>query len=146
MVKVSLKFSKAFAERINKAPAKLKKEISMEVQAGGEFFAELADKELKSGILKAPTGFLANSIRPEKTGEFTTEVIVHKEYGPYIEWGTIKKVDVPADLKPYALNFIGKGIKKNGGIEPRPYFFKQEPIVRKDMTEKIENILSSLYD
>lgn len=147
MVKVSTNFSKGLIDKIKKAPAKLRKEISFEVSVtAGERFAELATKELSSGILKMPTGSLAGSIRPEKTGEFSCEVIAHKEYAPYIEWGTITKVDVPADLASYAIQFKGRGIKKTGGIEPRPYFFKQEPIVRKETTDKIEDILSSLYD
>lgn len=145
MVKVS-GISKALMDKIKKAPARLKKECAAEIQFSGERFAELATKELSSGILNMPTGSLAGSIRPEKTGEFSCEVVAHKEYAPYIEWGTITKVNVPADLASYAIQFKGKGIKKTGGIEPRPYFFKQEPIVRKETTDHIENILSELYD
>ena len=118
-------FPKGLIDKMKKAPARLKKEISAEVQLSGERFAELATKELSSGILKMPTGQLAGSIRPEKTGELSVQVIAHKEYAPYIEWGTITKVNVPAELKDYAIQFKGKGIKKNGGIETRPYFFKQ---------------------
>ena len=146
MVKVSLQFSKGLIDKIHKAPEKLKKEISAEVKFGGERFTELAVKDLSSGMLTHPTGSLAGSIRPESTGPFTVEVIAHKEYAPYIEWGTITRVQVPSELASYAMQFKGKGIRKNGGIYPRPYFFKQVPIVRGEMADHIANILSSLYD
>ncbi len=146
MVKVSLQFSKGLMDKIQKAPEKLKREISAEITFAGERFTELAVKELSSGVLTHPIGFLAGKIRPEKVGPFTSEVTVHSEYAPYIEWGTITRVQVPSELSSYAIQFKGKGIKKNGGIYPRPYFFKQEPIVRKETEEHIINILSSLYD
>lgn len=146
MLKVSLQFSKGVIDKIQKAPEKLKKEISAEIKFAGERFTELAVKDLSGGALKHPTGSLAGSIRPESTGPFTVEVIAHKEYAPYIEWGTITRVSVPAELSAYAMQFKGRGIRKTGGIYPRPYFFKQEPIVRKETEEHIINILSSLYD
>lgn len=146
MVKVSLQVSSGLMDRIKNAPVKLKKEISAEIQLSGERLTELAVKDLSSGMLTHPTGSLAGSIRPEKTGELTVEVVAHKEYAPYIEWGTITRVQVPSELSSYAMQFKGKGIKKNGGIYPRPYFFKQVPIVRKETEDRIINILSSLYD
>jgi hypothetical protein len=57
-------------------------------------------------------------------------VVSAYQYSPYIEWGTITRVKVPAGEQSYAIQFKGRGIKKNGGLHPRPFFFKQTPIAK----------------
>lgn len=144
MVKVNVIGFKELEAKLNKASANIKKEVGAEIQFAGERLTELAVKELSSGILTHPTGQLAGSIRPLKTGELTVEVAVGKEYAPYVEWGTITKVQVPSELADYAAQFKGKGLKKNGGMSPRPFFFKQIPIVAKETMEKITAVISDV--
>lgn len=144
MVKVNLIGFDSLAKRIEKAPVKLKKEIGQEIQLAGERLAELAVKSLSSGVLTKPTGQLAGSIRPQRTGELSTSVTVHKHYAPYVEWGTITKVRVPSELSAYAMQFKGRGLRKNGGMAPRPFFFMHVPQVRKETIVRIENILEDI--
>ena len=139
MVKVNLIGFKELKAKIDAAPENLKKEISAEVQFAGERFTELARKAVAKD-----TGQLAGSIRPVKVNDLTVEVVVQKHYAPYVEWGTITKVQVPSELAAYAMQFKGKGLRKNGGMLPRPFFFKQIPQVRKETIEHIENILQDI--
>src|SRR5688572_4878521 len=144
MLKANFLGLKELEGRIAKAPDKLRKEIGARIQLAGERFAELAKKDLSSGVLTKPTGFLAGSIRPFKVSELSVAVIAGKHYAPYVEWGTITKVQVPSELADYAMQFKGRGLRKNGGMFPRPFFFKQVPIVRKETIAKIETILTGI--
>lgn len=140
MVKVNIIGFKEMAERIKKAPVNLKKEIGAEIQFAGERFTELARKDAPKD-----TGQLTGSIRPKKIDDLTVEVVAGKEYAPYVEWGTITKVNVPSEFAAYASQFMTKNRKRfHGGISPHPYFFKQLPIVKKETIEHIENILTDL--
>ncbi len=147
MVKVNTIGFKEFEAKIKKLPAEFKKEVGTEIQLAGERLIELAVKSLTSGMLKHPTGQLAGSITKIPVGqstELSCQVVVQKEYAPYVEWGTITKVKVPSDLAAYALQFKGKGLRKNGGMSPRPFFFKHIPQVKKETVEHIKNILTDL--
>lgn len=139
MVKVNIIGFKELAERIKRVPQSLQKEIGAEIQFSGERFAELARKDVAKD-----TGQLAGSIRPKRINETAVEVTAGKLYAPYVEWGTITKVQVPSELQAYAIQFKGKGIRKTGGMLPRPFFFKQIPIVRKETIDHIENILKDI--
>lgn len=146
MVKVNVIGFKELEARLNKAPREIKSRVGAEVQFAGERLTELSVKELASGMLINTTGSagIAGSIRPKKIAELACEVTVGKEYAPYVEWGTITKVQVPSELSSYAMQFKGRGLKKNGGMSPRPFFFKQVPIVREETIEKITAIISDV--
>ncbi len=140
MVKVNLIGFKELEAKLKKAAGNIKKEVGAEVQFAGERFAELARKDAPKD-----TGQLTGSIRPKKIDELTVEVVAQKEYAPYVEWGTITKVNVPSEFAAYASQFMTKNRKRfNGGISPHPYFFKQIPIVRKETIQHIENILQDI--
>lgn len=86
---------------------------------------------------------LISSIRTKAAGK-TGEVIVGVEYGPYVEFGTGSKVRVPQELKDYAMQFKGKGIR-NVNIRPQPYlypaFFINRDRLIKKLNEYFEEIL-----
>jgi hypothetical protein len=139
MVKVNVIGFKELESKLKNLPVTLRKEVGAEIQFAGERFTELARKDVAKD-----TGQLAGSIRPVRTSELSVEVVVGKEYAPYVEWGTITRVQVPSELASYAAQFKGKGLRKNGGMYPRPFFFKQIPQVTKETIEHIENILTDL--
>lgn len=70
-------------------------------------------------------------------------VTSNANYSPYIEWGTVTKVDVPGELAEYAIQFKGRGIKKSGGIIPKPFFFKQRAVIEKMLIKNINNVLNN---
>jgi len=147
MINVKIAGFKELETSIKNLPSKLKKEVAFRVQQSGERFRDLAIKELSSGMLDHPTGFLAGSITKIPVGqssELNCSVVAGKEYAPYVEWGTITKVQVPAELTAYASQFKGNGLKTTGGMSPRPFFFKQAPIVQKELIKHIENIIKNL--
>jgi hypothetical protein len=139
VVKVNLIGFKELEAKLKNLPAKIKKEVGAEIQFSGERFAELAKKDVVKDSAQ-----LAASIRPVPVSDLSVEVVVQKDYAPYVEWGTIEHVEVPAELTDYAIQFKGLGIRKSGGVYPRPFFFKQIPQVRKETLEHIENILSDI--
>jgi len=147
MVKVNLIGFKELEAKLKKAPDNIKKEVGAEIQLGGQLLVNMAKRSLASGMLKHPTGQLEGSIAKVpigQTADLHCEVTVGKLYAPYIEWGTITKVRVPSELASYAAQFKGRGLRKNGGISPRPFFFKHIPAVRKEILQNLENVLTDL--
>ena len=143
MVKVNLIGFKELEAKLKNAPKELKDEVGVRVQLAGESFLRLAKRSLASGMLKHPTGALEGSITKFPSGTSTQlhcEVVAQKHYAPYVEWGTITKVRVPSELASYAAQFKGRGLKKNGGISPRPFFFKHIPTVRNELIEDLKEL------
>ncbi len=146
MVKVNLIGFKEFEKKIAKAPEEIQRKGDRIIKFAGERFRELAIKSLASGILTKTVGGagLSGSIHLVNPGMLKIEVVVGKKYGPFVEWGTITKVRVPSELASYAIQFKGKGLRKNGGMIPRPYFFKHVPQVRKETIEEFEILLKDV--
>ena len=75
---------------------------------------------------KAPfkLGNMRNAIRPimGKSG-LSVRVYAGMSYSAYVEFGTITKVSVPPELAEYAMQFKGKGKRKNGGMPARPFLY-----------------------
>lgn len=164
-VTISLKGYDELQKRLKKVDATVKREVGLEVQDAGNNWSRLAK-------LAAPTdqGRLKNEITSKKTGPMSAEPVSAAEHSAYIEWGTLTKVKVPAELAAYAAQFKGSGsgdgtakqkiyawMKRVGiskdrqymvfiaiitkGIRPHPYFFIQRPIVEKQYIENIKRIL-----
>lgn len=124
----------------------------------------------------APKNFgqLARSINAQKTDDLTYQVIVNAEYGPYLEFGTGVKVDVPLEFREMASRFIGgdsgsfedglqaikdwaraKGIPEEAaypifisilknGIAPQPYLYPSFIAGRKQAIQDAENLILRL--
>jgi phage gpG-like protein len=72
-------------------------------------------------VSAADLGGLANSVQVKSTANGGT-VGAYVHYAPYVEFGTGGKVNVPAGLEQYAMQFKGKGIKQIN-LSARPYLF-----------------------
>ena len=87
-------------------------------------------------------GGLKASIRPYNKG-MTGEVVVGAEYGPYQEYGTGTKVQVPSELSGYAMQFKGAGIRQVN-LRPQPFlypaFFINRDRFISDMDRRINRI------
>lgn len=143
MVRIDVKGLSDLTARLSKAPELLKKEVGAEIHFAGERFAELAVKSLRSQLFvdTKKSGFLMGSISADNSVPMQSSVVANKKYAAYVEWGTITRVSVPPELADYAIQFKGRGIKKTGGMYPRPFFFPQVPIVKAELVERINNIL-----
>lgn len=91
-------------------------------------FAEAAALEAQNlAIRDVPKdlGFLASSINIEPNRSVAPSGVwvlkANSEYAPYVEFGTGGKVDVPEELKNFALQF--KGQKDIAGQKAQPYLY-----------------------
>jgi bacteriophage HK97-gp10 putative tail-component len=89
--------------RLERAPARLVEEVNRELK-------DSADRIARNAKRDAPRdeGRLANAISVEKVSDTEYNVISPVSYSPFIEWGTRRKVRVPAELASYAAKFKGK--------------------------------------
>lgn len=110
-------------------------------------------------------GGLRNQISARREGEMNWEVVSAAPYSAYMEWGTLSRVQVPADLQDYAAQFRGsnkKGDAKKAiydwckrvgipeelwaiiffkimtrGVKPQPFFFIQRQPVQAALQKRL---------
>lgn len=89
-------------DRLEQVDYALTTEISGELRQGAQDIANIA-KSL------APTdqGFLKNQISSRAISQFEFQVVSGVEYSPYLEFGTLSKVNIPPGLEEYAAQFKG---------------------------------------
>ena len=118
-----------------KASETVKKQARVALQSGIATFVRNAKRDAPVDM-----GVLRNSISFAPIGDLTYEIVSGAKYSAYLEFGTITKVSVPAELVAYASQFKGKGLRTTGGIFPHPYFFKQLPIAKKQIEADLKFI------
>jgi len=136
---IDIKGLKELQANIQKLPGQLKQEASAIMEAGAKNWVRNAQRDAPRDF-----GVLANEITYAPIGELTFEIISGAKYSPYIEWGTIEHVAVPAELQAYAIQFKGLGIRKTGGVFPHPFFFKQQLPVKVQIEKGIGSILKEV--
>lgn len=136
--KVEIKGLMELQLKVKNFNSNLNKEATAIVERGAQVFVRNAKRD-------APVDFgvLRNSITYTKSSGIGFEVISGARYSPYLEWGTITKVDVPAEQSSYAIQFKGSGLKTTGGIKPHPYFFKQIPSAVVTIESGINSLLKT---
>lgn len=139
MITIDIKGLKELQAKLDKLPKIIEQELSGVLERGAQVFVRNAKRDAPVDF-----GFLKNLISYAKAGELSFQVVSGSKYSPYLEWGTITRVSVPEELAGYAIQFKGKGIRKNGGIFPHPYFFKQQIPVKAEMEKNIDAILKDL--
>jgi len=92
----------------------------------------------------APINFgrLKNAIR-SRTKAYTGDIIADVKYAPYQEFGTGNKVNVPAELKDYAMTFKGKGLR-TVNTQAQPYLYPAFFITRSRLKGRINNMLRKI--
>lgn len=123
------------------------KQLPNEVHGKADAIVETGAKEwVRQSKRLAPVdhGFLKNGIsyaRNSTKDRISYMIVSNAHYSPYLEWGTITKVSVPADQSGYAMQFKGKGLRQNGGIIPHPFFFPPQ-IPVKNFIERMIKAMS----
>jgi len=137
-VKINYQFTPAdFSKIMKKMAADYEKEITEAIAVA----THQTSYNAKSFAPVDKAG-LKSSIRPIIKG-MTGEIIVGAEYGPYQEFGTGSKVQVPSELSSYAMQFKGRGIRQvNTRAQPYlyPAFFLQRDKFVSDMNNRINKI------
>ena len=91
---------------------------------------------LKNGIsAKGSTNL--NSTTP------SAEVYSYINYSPFMEWGTIERVKVPSYLQNYAMQFKGRGLRKRGGVFPRPFFFIHQAAIEAELKQRLKEVFDA---
>lgn len=125
-------------QRLIKNVEKLGKDVELIAAAEIEEFVQDVNAEQTA---KAPTDLgplrAGNSFRGSK---LSWELFNAVNYAPYVEFGTGTGVDVPTELRDYAIQFKGRGIRQVN-LPARPFFF--EPFMRR-RKELVENIKKAL--
>ena len=123
-------------KKLGAIPENVKAEVDAEMSAVANGFVNRA-------VSAAPvdTGFLKGQITFSRLSEMNYEIVSGAFYSAYVEFGTITRVRVPADLVQYAAYFKGKGIRKNGGIYPHPFFFPQLPIAQAELNKNLSQVV-----
>lgn len=117
----------------------LEKKLTQTLQ--DELYAAALDIETESKrLVPVDTGILKNSsgVRVDNL-KFT--VFYGAKYAPYIEYGTITRVNVPPEMQDNAILFKGAGIRKTGGIHPQPFLYPAYKRVTKDLPKKVDKAL-----
>jgi phage gpG-like protein len=140
VIKVELNGYKELSRKLGRLAGEFEREVDAEVEdVAKHFVSDAVHSAVEQGIFD--TGRLVGAIRQEKVAPMAYNVITAVHYAAYHEWGTITHVRVPAGLESYAAMFKGRGIKKTGGIYPRPFFFIQMPKAQ----ERMRDIPQTVY-
>lgn len=120
-------------KKMGKLPEVVKSEIDAEMSA-------LAVEYEGRVVAATPvdTGRLKGATTAKKVAVLHYEIVNNVHYAPYVEWGTVTMVSVPAELQSYAAQFKGQGIIKNGGMRPRPFFFVHMPWAQTELVKKLK--------
>ncbi len=130
---------KELQAKVANLPKHLEKEVTATLEAGAKMWVGNAKRDAPKYF-----GGLAQSISYMPSGKMSFTVVSGKEYSAYMEWGTITHVSVPAELQSYAIQFKGKGIRKTGGIIPRPFFFKQSLVVKPFIERAVQSMANEI--
>ena len=143
MIKIELSGYKELSRKLGKLADEFEAEVDGEVEDVAKLFVSDAVHSAQSqGIYDE--GYLVGQIRHERLAPMSFNIISGAAYSAYHEWGTITHVRVPAELQSYAAMFKGRGIKKTGGIYPRPFFFIQMPKAQARMKDIPETVFKRL--
>lgn len=156
----------ALKNRLKTAPETIRKAVGIELSDGAQAIAAEAKQ-------RAPgdQGILRQEITAQKIDDLTYEVISGAEYSPYVEFGTLSKVQIPPELEEYAAQFKGsagasslslkeaifnwcarKGIDKEAwypiyisimtnGVKPQPFFFPAVNRITPIIINRVEKVL-----
>jgi len=151
-------------------PVKVKQDIDDVLAAGAVDIARMATQD-------APVnnGLLRNGISFQRVGPLEYRVFSRANYSAFIEFGTRKRVQIPAGLEEIAAKFKGgksgdseaakeaiyewcrlKGIPKEewwgifihimvNGIKPQPFFFHNYFLIEKKIRHEIITVLKNRF-
>ena len=123
-----------------------KKVSDMEMRRATKEGANLAIEDFRSTFNQI-NGAGRGSIVSRRIAPNYYVIEANKEYMPFLEFGTITKVDLsPLDAlgidRNYALQFKGKGLKKRGGIKAGHYFFPNVLKAYNNMIDRMKRELN----
>lgn len=141
MISIELNGFKELGLKLGRiARGEFEEEVAAEVEAVVKDYVSDAVHNVQA-LHIIDTGFLMGQIRYNPIGPMAYEIISGAKYSAYHEFGTITHVKIPQGLEEVAGKFKGRGIKKTGGLYPRPFFYPPLPKAR----EAMHNIPSTVF-
>jgi len=125
-------------KKLDSLPKTLVSEVSGELEDGAN--------AIRNGALRdvpVDTGLLKSSISVKPITKLSFEVVVQKEYAPFVEFGTGTLVKVPSGLESYAMQFKGRGMK-HVNLPARPFLFNNYLRERPEIIKRLKEIISDL--
>jgi HK97 gp10 family phage protein len=143
---ISIEFNKQSLNAFYKYLKDLESEVADYVRAEVEDSMLTIESEAARDV-RVDFGNLKNSIQSTPIKQTKTEITGGVEvgafYAPYIEFGTGGGVEVPTELKNFAIQFKGKtGRKRN--FDADPFFYPAVFRQRKELPKNIERTLKTL--
>lgn len=129
--------------KLTELPKDFESEVNGMIQRGMEVGVRNAQN-----IVPVNFGWLKGSINftPNPVTNLHAKMVASRRYAPYVEFGTITRVSIPPipGLAEYALTFKGRGLRKNGGMFPRPFFFRQIPVIKQTIEKAFESLFKTV--
>lgn len=143
MIKVELRGFKELEKKLGRLAGEFAREVDAEVrEVAQQFVKDASDSVTSQNIFDE--GRLLGGIDFVRVAPMSYNIVSRAYYSAYHEWGTITHVRVPAELQSYAAMFKGRGIKKTGGIYPRPFFFVQVPKAKERMKDIPQAVFNNI--
>jgi len=114
---VDVRLNNSLLRSINNVRSKTEEVLDKKIDA-------FCDEVVSKAVSRVPkkTGALSRSITKVRRASLQYKVGAYVHYAPYVEWGTGTLVDVPTELKSYAILYKGRGIKQVN-LPAHPYLF-----------------------
>lgn len=125
-----------FKKKLDGLPATVFNTANIIVQDEAKRWEGLAKRSVPVNF-----GALWSRIQAVPVAQMSAEVVSPTRYSPYVEWGTGTRVNVPADLTNYAIQF--KGQRKVIGRHPHGYFFIHKPAIEKTFNDRLNKLLTT---
>lgn len=130
--------------RYKQLPKDLQRELKTAINDVTRQTSKDAKMFARSNVNVITSGLVMGIGTPYITdGGFTGEVSVRVPYAPYVEFGTGNLVKVPQELRDYAMQFKGRGIRQVN-LPARPYLSPAFFINRDRFTKECNRILKKV--
>ena len=127
-------FTRGVSEQNRQECDQLIKHTAMTTQRRAMMFAPV-----NYGFLRRSVGYKIDGMMSALIWAGGAGSGINVKYAPYVEFGTGTRVSVPGDVKDYAIQFKGAGLRKVNN-RAQPYFFPALRLSTKEMFAKLKQM------
>lgn len=127
-------FTRGVSEQNRQECDQLIKQTAMTTQRRAMMFAPV-----NYGFLRRSVGYKIDGMMSALIWAGGAGSGINVKYAPYVEFGTGTRVSVPGDVKDYAIQFKGAGLRKVNN-RAQPYFFPALRLSTKEMFAKLRQM------
>jgi hypothetical protein len=133
-------FTRGVSEQNRQECDQLIKHTAMTTQRRAMMFAPVGKKKgIGSGFLRRSVGYKIDGAMSALIWAGGAGSGINVKYAPYVEFGTGTRVSVPGDVKEYAIQYKGAGLRKVNN-RAQPYFFPALRLSTKEMFAKLKQM------